>query len=174
MQPNDQAEHGWLTVAEVAAELGVKTGTVAKMCSDGRLWGSKEDPAREKSPWRVHRSHLDRYIARRDFERRTRGIVAAYRGPDGDAEFDAAMENTHGRDAMQQVRALRERHDLLQEAARAVSADADLKRAFEALDEDEIIERTAHEIAGRVRRQERIRNRAAQILAGDDDDHHAA
>lgn len=168
MQPNDQAEHGWLTVAEVAAELGVKTGTVAKMCSDGRLWGSKEDPAREKSPWRVHRSHLDRYIARRDFERRTRGIVAAYR----DDEFDAEMERVHGQEKAAQVRKIRQQHELLEMAAREVNADADLRREFERLDEDEIIERTAQEIAGRVRRQERVRNRAAQILAADDDEHH--
>lgn len=163
-QPSD-----WVAAPEAAAELGVTEGYFAKLCREGRFLSSrKEDPAREKSPWLVTRVELARRIEIRDHKRRVResGIVAAY----DDDEFDAKVEQRHGRATMEQVRAIRERGELLAQMAREVRADADLHREFEQLDEDQAIEATARAIAGRVRREERIQRRAAQILAADDDD----
>ncbi len=144
------------------------TETVRRGITAGKYPASRASTA-PRAPWLIDADEYERQRRQDDEEaarrERLRGVVVAY----GDDEFDARMEQEHGRAAMEQLRKIRERHELMQQIAEEVRGDAELRRQFEKLDDDEIIERTAHEIAGRVRREERIRRRAAQIL--DDDGH---
>lgn len=109
-------------------------------------------------------------------ERRKRLYGGGY-GPAGREAAVAAAAEFNGWTPEQHAEALERLHErarqqeLLDRVQREMSTD--LRRQFEELDEDIAIERTAHEIANRVRREERIRRRAAQILA-DDDEHHDA
>lgn len=162
-----------LGLQETADITGLTVDSVRRHCRSGRLPGVKVAAGTPKPQWRIVKSALERRMHVEAHKARVReaGIVVGYER-DNDA-FDRQMEEVHGRDAMEQIRAIRQRQEDVRAAARAVSDDPDLRRAFEKLDEDERIERAAQEIAGRVRREERIRRRAAQILAADDADHHA-
>lgn len=144
-----------------AEHLGVSVRTVHNLRRRFELHGEQEGTG-TTSPWYFDRREVEQLAEDRDHERRTRESVVGY------GDFDQQVEVRHGRPAMEQLRKIRERHELLQRVADEVRGDADLRRAFETLDDDEIIERAAHEIAGRVRREERIRRRAAEILAADD------
>lgn len=160
----------WLTVSEVAEIEGVSTETIRRGIKAFKYPASRASAA-PGAPWLINAAAYER---RRESEARKRRlrerrVVTAY----ADDEFDANVESVHGATGLEQVRQMRQRHEDLREAQRAVSNDPDLRRAFEQLDEDERIERAAQEIANRVRRDERIRQRAAQILEADDDEHHA-
>jgi len=166
-----------LTIAEATQRLNERMGDdpvsqewVRRRITAGRLFAVKAGGA-ATAPWMIPEADVARLAETESHKRRVRraGIVAGY----GDDEFDAKVEQRHGRATMEQVRAIRERGELLAEMAREVRADADLHREFEKLDEDQAIEATAHAIAGRVRREERVQRRAAQILADDDDEHPA-
>lgn len=160
-----------LLVPEIARRTGEHEETIRRKLRDGEIWGDKV----AGGAWGATEQAVKHYIDVRDHERRMRksGIVVGYgEGEEFDAEFAARVEKVHGRATADSLRKVQARHRLFEQIADEVRGDADLKRAFEKLDDDEVIERTAHEIAGRVRREERIRRRAAQILAADDE-HHA-
>jgi excisionase family DNA binding protein len=153
-----------------AERLGLHRETIKRRVASGELPADRRGPGRTAALL-LHKRSIDHLAEVQAHERRVReaGIVAGY----GDAEFDEAVQQRHGRATMEQVRAIRERGELLAQMAREVRADADLHREFEQLDEDQAIEATARAIAGRVRREERVQRRAAQILADGDDEHPA-
>ena len=67
------------------------------------------------------------------------------------------------------VRATIARHDLFDRVERDMYADPCVRQRFEALDEEQRFEEEARELARRIRRAERLRDRAIEILEEEDE-----
>ena len=166
----------WLTVRQTAERLSLSEETVRRMIRNYELPASREHPG-ARAPWLINALVLERRLEADARRKRLEGMGGGY-GPAGTEAAVAAAGEFNGWTPEQHAEALERLHErarqqeLLDRVQREMSTD--LRRQFEELDEDIAIERTAQEIARRVRREERVRKRAAQILAADDDEHHDA
>jgi excisionase family DNA binding protein len=160
-----------LSVEEAAEQLGVLPGTVSKMLREGRLRGRKQDPAREKSPWRVSRAELRRYVARRDHKARMQRFYEAGGVVGYSSDFlDRLEASPNPPEVKEQVRALFDKRELLDRAQRELYADEDALERLAELDEEARFEAEARELARRVRRAERLLDRALKILQEEDEE----
>jgi excisionase family DNA binding protein len=168
------SEHNseFLTVRETATRLGQSEETVRRMVRAGELPASRAERGGTRAPWLIHAAALERQLdidaqIREAKERlASRGVVTG-RGP----EFLEDVERRHGLAVAEQLRQVIARHDALYEAARAVDQHSDeYEHGFAELDEDEAIEQAAQRRVAWIRREERIQQRAAEILDEEDDE----
>lgn len=163
MPENEQKD--WLTVRETAERLGRSEETVRRMIRACKLPASRSGEG-PRAAWLINASALERQLEVQATEQRVRdrGIVTGY------GDFIEQVEARYGAPLADTLREVRERHELLERLATELHADPDVAERFEQLDDEERIERAAQELARRVRREERIRERAREILEEDDTD----
>jgi excisionase family DNA binding protein len=171
----------WLTVAEVAAVLGVSTETIRGKIKAGELPASRASNA-PRAAWLIDAAEFERQreaeVERAAVRQRLGGVVSSY----GDDEFieklkarypDATVDSPDGPTLAEHVRARIARHELLDrvehEMAAEMADDSAISERFEDLDEEQRFEEEARELARRVRRAERLRERALEILEEEED-----
>jgi hypothetical protein len=162
-----------LTVEETAERLGRSIHAVRRMCRLLQLPAKREHSQQPRSRWLINRDALERRLQVQAVKDRldARGVVMAC----ADGEFREALERRHpGMGLAEGHRVLVERYELLNQLAAEV-AHPELAERFAALDaaeraerEAEAIEAEARELADRVRHAERVRRRAAELLAAED------
>lgn len=159
----------WVGVDTIAATLGITPKAAANLCRRGGFVSSrKRHPEQAKSPWMVARSELEHVKAKREHDRRMResGIIVG-RGEDFARKL---AESDHAPETKQAILAAHERSELFDRVEREMTADPELRKRFERLDDAERFEAQAQELAHRIREQERLRARALEILDGQDDE----
>jgi excisionase family DNA binding protein len=167
----------WLTVAEVAAVLGVSTETVRGKIKAGELPASRASNA-PRAAWLIDAAEFERQreaeAERAAVRQRLGGVVSSY----GDDEFieklkarypDATVDSPHGPTLAEDLRARIDRRDLFERVEADMYADPGLRQQLEQLDDAERFEEEARELARRIRRAEKLRDRAIEILEEDDD-----
>jgi Helix-turn-helix domain len=167
----------WLTVAEVAAMLGTSTETIRRRITVGELPASRASTA-PHAAWLIDAAEFERQReadAERAAIRRRLGGVVVGRGD----EFakkpaqhcpDARVGSPEGPTLADHTRAMIARHETFERLQRDMAADPGLREQFEALDEANRFEAEARELARRVRRSERLRDRVWEILDEEDQD----
>ena len=168
----------WLTVSEVAEIEGVSTETVRRGIKAYKYPASRASDA-PRAPWLINAAAYERR-RKADAERaatreRLAGMGGGF-GPEGrKAAVDAAAAHNEWtdeqRDAEDARLKQRDKHEaLLAHAEREMYADPAVRQRLEQLDADERIEAEARELAARIRRAERIRERALDILENEGKD----
>jgi hypothetical protein len=167
----------WLTVGDVAAILGTSTETVRRKIKAGELPASRASDAPHAS-WLIDAAEWERQreadIERAAIRQRLSGAVTGY----GDEFFeklkerypDVTVGSPDGPTLAEHARATIARHDLFERVERDMYADPGVRQQLERLDDAERFEEEARELARRVRRAERLRERALEILEDEDDD----
>jgi excisionase family DNA binding protein len=167
----------WLTVADVAEILGTSTQTVRRMIKAGELPASRASAA-PRASWLIDAAEFERQreadAERAAIRQRLGGVVSSY----GDDEFieklrarypDVTVGGPDGPGLAQDLRARIDRRDLLERVERDMYADPAIRQQLEQLDDNERFEQEARELARRIRRAEKLRDRAIEILSEEDD-----
>jgi excisionase family DNA binding protein len=173
--PNERSE--WLTVSEVAAMLGTSTETIRRMIKAGELPASRASNAK-RAAWLINAAAFERQRtadAERAAVRQRLGGVVVGRGEEfterlGKAYPGVTVGSPQGPSLADHARAIAARHDLFDRVEREMAADPSIRQQLEQLEEEERFEAEAQELARRVRRAERLRDRALEILEEDDQD----
>jgi hypothetical protein len=167
----------WLTVAEVAEILGTSTETVRRKIKALELPASRASDA-PRAPWLIDAPEFERQrkadAERAAARRRLKGVVTAY----GDDEFieklkqqypDHRVSSPDGPTLAEHAQATIARHNLFERIERDMYADPEIRERLKALDEEQRFEEEARELARRIRRAEKLRDRACEILDEEDD-----
>ena len=140
---------------------------VRRQIKAGRLH-SERAGGTTTAPYMLHEGDVDRLAEREAHKRRTRGMIVGF----GDfAENVEASEATPETKAA--ILAVHDKHELFDRVERDMYEGPDapaLRQKFEGLDEEARFEAEARELAARVRRVERLRERALEILEDEDED----
>ena len=172
-ETQDNAE--LLTVEAVAERTGVSRFTVLRWIAAHELFAVRDGKG-QKAPWRIPREDFEALVAARaDEERmrdlRERGMVVGY----GD-DFLKQLKQSPNTPAVKAAVHAAYNASLTQEQVAELLNDETIAEQFEKLDEAEAIEAAAQRLAvqmrderARVRRAERIYDRAREILADEDD-----
>ena len=166
----------WLTVADVAAILGTSTETIRRMIKAGELPASRASNA-PRAAWLIHAAEFERQReadAERAAIRQRLGGVVTGRGDEFVEKLeqqypDLTVGNPEGPTLAEHARATSARHDLFERLESEMAADPGLRQRLENLDEEQRFEEEARELAHRIRRAERLRDRAIEILEEEDE-----
>jgi Helix-turn-helix domain len=187
-------EKKWLTVRETAARLNRSEEMVRRMIRAGELPASRLSAA-AKAPWMIDADELERQLkvhAERTAVRMRLdragvtvgrsvdsppqgGGVVIGRGEDFYAEIERAYPGVkvggpEGPPLADYLRQRDSRAELFDRIEREMYADPAVRQRFEKLDEEARFEEEARELARRIRRAERLRERALEILDEDEAD----
>jgi hypothetical protein len=166
----------WLTVADVAEMLGTSTETIRRMIKAGELPASRASNA-PRAAWLIDAVEFQRQReadAERAAIRQRLGGVVTGRGDEFVENLEQAypgvtVGSPEGPTLAEHVRATIARHDLFDRIERDMYADPAIRERFETLDDAERFEEEARELARRIRRAERLRDRAIEILEEEDE-----
>jgi excisionase family DNA binding protein len=163
--PENDAQ--WLTVRETAERLGQSEATIRRMIRAHELPASRQGRG-SRAPWMVNAAALERRRQIEAHRKRMResGVVVGYSDEGGPADeaFPAEIDLRHGADTAANVRAVMDRRRLFERVEREMYADSGVRHRLERLDEAQRFEEEARELAARIRRVERLRDRALEIL----------
>ena len=164
-------DENWITVPEAAERLGTSEEMVRRYIRQGRLF-AKRSGRGVHSPWLVdaHQVAADAVSGEIKTRLARAGVVTGRGGtPEADAAFREDVRKVHGDDTADAAGVAMDRVALIEQAAAAVESQrAELWPQFHELDEAEQIELAAREIADRVLRAERIRQRVREIVEDDE------
>ena len=174
MSPSPDLTKKWLTVRETAEILGTSEEMVRRKIRAYELPASRLNYA-PRSPWMINAAALQRRLEIDAHGKRVYdiGIVVGH----SIDEFAEKLEQRHpdvrvgspdGPTLAEHARATAARHELFTQIEREEGAE--IRKRFEQLDEEQRFEEEAREYARRIRRAERLRDRALEILDEDDQD----
>jgi excisionase family DNA binding protein len=184
---SDDQKKEWLTVRETAERLNLSEESVRRMIRTFQLPASRASGG-ARAPWVINAAALERQLEVDAHRRRVHeaGIVVGRvqeaggnavvgRGDDFAEELeqrypDVRVGSPDGPTLAEYARATAARHELFDRIEREMAADPSVRQQLERLDEAERFEAEAQELARRVRRAERLRDRALEILDEDDQD----
>jgi hypothetical protein len=162
----------WLTVRETAARLNTSEEMVRRKIRASELPASRLTDA-ARAPWMINAATLERQLEVEAHRKRVQeaGIVVG-RGDEGGPHDQALIGEVaaiHGSDTAEALHKVMNRHNLFDRIERDMYADPAIRERFETLDDDERFEEEARELARRIRRAERLRDRALEILGEEDE-----
>jgi excisionase family DNA binding protein len=153
------------TVPEAAKLLDLHPESVRRLIRSGHLYAERSTSGK-RSAFAIDRAQLERFAEQRAAGRRIdrAGVVASY----DPREFADEVERKHGKPVADELRARMARLDALDQLITTIDSTG-LDSEFEQLDHEQHIEQRAQELAAQVRKRERIRNRALELLDEDAD-----
>lgn len=145
--------------------LGVSRKTLYAIVARRELFGERQGTG-ATALWVFRKADVDRLATRREHDRRLResGIVVGR----GDEFTRKVSESNHARDTKRAIFDALGRSELLERIATEMTADPDLRKGFDRLDDDKRFEAQAQELAHRIREQEHLRTRVQEILEDDE------
>jgi hypothetical protein len=169
----DREHNEWLTVRETAKRLNTSEEMVRRKIRAFELPASRLTDA-ARAPWMIDARALEQQLqadAQLAEHRESMAGVVVGRSDEGgplDEAFRAEVERLHGKPVAAGLKQVMDRSDLFARVERDMYADPSLRMRFEQLDEEQRFEEEARELARRVRRAERLRDRALEILEEED------
>jgi predicted DNA-binding transcriptional regulator AlpA len=165
-------EKMWLTVAETAERLGVSEPAVRRMIKAYKLPASRATSAK-RSPWMINAPALERQIEIDEHKKRMQesGIVVGYGDFADNLEKrypDTRVDLPDQPTLAEHARMTAARQELFNRVEREMYADPGVRQQLERLDDEDRFEKEARELASRVQRADRLRQRAQQILDEED------
>jgi excisionase family DNA binding protein len=157
-----------LTVPEAAARLRQNEQTVRRRLREGSLPGVRVSEG-ARSAWRIpalaleHMLEVDAHHKRMQRQREAGQVVG--RGEEFLEQLEASPNSP---EVKQAVREIHDRRNLFDRVERDMYADPAIRQRFESLDEEARFEEEARELARRIHRAERLRDRALEILDEED------